>query len=125
MAAVDPNVTVVVLTYNRAAEVVQTVRRLLRLPEHPHIIVVDNGSPDQTTQLLKAEVPSVQVIRLEKNIGAAARNIGVQTAQTPYVALCDDDTWWEPGALSRGAFACSLSSTCSDQRPCCRGAGGT
>ncbi|MEV4708894.1 glycosyltransferase [Actinoplanes sp. NPDC049316] len=28
-----------------------------------------------------------------------ARTIGVRRLDTPYVAFCDDDTWWEPGSL--------------------------
>jgi GT2 family glycosyltransferase len=34
-------------------------------------------------------------------VGAAARNIGVALAGTPYAAMCDDDTWWAPGAIAR------------------------
>jgi GT2 family glycosyltransferase len=41
------------------------------------------------------------LITLRHNIGAAARNAGVRQASTPYVAFCDDDTWWEPGALAK------------------------
>jgi hypothetical protein len=41
---------------------------------------------------------------MERNIGAAARNAGVQKSDTPYVALCDDDTWWAAdGSLRRAA----------------------
>src|SRR5262249_7976598 len=31
------------------------------------------------------------------------RNLGVLNATAPYIALCDDDTWWHPGALRRAA----------------------
>src|SRR5262245_34272344 len=41
--------------------------------------------------------------RSERNLGAAGRNAGVRAARTPYVALCDDDAWWAPGALARAA----------------------
>jgi GT2 family glycosyltransferase len=37
------------------------------------------------------------------NLGAIGRNVGVARLDTPYVAFCDDDTWWEPGALTRAA----------------------
>src|ERR1051325_5684400 len=100
MRAADARVSIVVLTYNRVAEVVQTLRRLSSLPERPSIIVVDNGSTYDTAVLLTRDFPTVRRVRLRKNIGAAARNIGVRLAQTPYVALCDDDTWWCPGSLN-------------------------
>jgi GT2 family glycosyltransferase len=38
-------------------------------------------------------------------VGAVARNIGVRLLSTPYVAFCDDDTWWDPGALTAAADA--------------------
>jgi GT2 family glycosyltransferase len=99
----DPRVGVVVLTYNRAEEVTRTVERLLSLPERPPIIVVDNGSTDGTSDALRPRFPTVEVIRLPENIGAAARNIGVRRCPRPSIALCDDDTWWEPGSLRRAA----------------------
>src|SRR2546423_3774253 len=37
------------------------------------------------------------------NPGPAARNHAAASARTPYIAFCDDDIWWEPGALSRAA----------------------
>jgi GT2 family glycosyltransferase len=42
-------------------------------------------------------------VRLPGNIGAAARNVGARAAQTPYIAFCDDDCWWEPGSLERAS----------------------
>lgn len=95
----DPLVTVVVLTYNRAQEVLRTVHHLSTLEERPSIIVVDNGSTDQTVALLANTFPTIEIVRLPCNLGAAARNAGVRQAVTPYVALCDDDTWWTTGSL--------------------------
>jgi N-acetylglucosaminyl-diphospho-decaprenol L-rhamnosyltransferase len=103
MDTVDSRVTVVIPTYNRAAEAARTVAQLRRLPEQPVIIVVDNGSTDGTVQLLTDRFPESTVISLDRNIGAAARNVGVRRAATRYVALCDDDAWWAPGALGRAA----------------------
>jgi GT2 family glycosyltransferase len=102
---VDKTVTVVVLTHNRVREVLQTVQRLLALPEHPAIIVVDNGSTDGTADILACRFPGIRIIALERNLGAAARNLGIRDAKTPYVALCDDDTWWVRGSLLRAAEA--------------------
>jgi GT2 family glycosyltransferase len=39
----------------------------------------------------------------ERNLGAVARNVAVERLSTPYVAFCDDDTWWEPGSLALAA----------------------
>ena len=99
MVVPDKTVTVVVLTHGRVREVLKTVRRLRSLPEHPPIIVVDNGSADGTADMLARRFPGIRIIALERNIGAAARNVGIREAKTPYVALCDDDTWWARGSL--------------------------
>jgi GT2 family glycosyltransferase len=95
--------SVVILTHNRVPELLHTLARLQALPERPPLIVVDNASDDDTAALVRARFPEVQLIRLERNLGAAARNAGVQRAATPYVAFCDDDTWWAPGALTQAA----------------------
>jgi GT2 family glycosyltransferase len=95
------SVTVVVLTYNRVAEVAQSVERLNALPERPAIIVVDNASSDGTAKTLARAFPDVEVVRLPGNIGAAGRNAGAERARTLFVAFSDDDTWWAPGSLAR------------------------
>jgi GT2 family glycosyltransferase len=93
-------VSIVVLTFNRREEVLRTVARLIALPEQPPIVVVDNASTDGSARALIQRFPQVTVVRLPFNIGAAGRNYGVAAVHTPYVAFCDDDTWWEPGAIS-------------------------
>jgi GT2 family glycosyltransferase len=47
--------------------------------------------------------PSVEVVEAGANLGAAARTLGVRRSSAPYIAFCDDDTWWEPGCLSKAA----------------------
>ncbi len=97
--------TVVIATRDRAAELSRTLGELAALDERPHIIVMDNASTDATPTLVREDFPGVELIRLSRNHGAAARNIGVARAVTEYVAFSDDDSWWEPGALR---VACEL-----------------
>ncbi|GIE97522.1 glycosyltransferase family 2 protein [Paractinoplanes rishiriensis] len=85
-------VTVVVATRNRHDRLRDTVPRH-RAP----VVVVDNAS-DQPIR-----VPGADVVRLADNRGAAARNVGVERAGTPYVAFADDDSYWSPGSLARAA----------------------
>ena len=73
------------------------------LPEAPRLIVIDNASRDETARIVSARFPQASVVRLPRNLGAAARNVGVAVARTPYVAFSDDDSWWAPGALAVGA----------------------
>lgn len=110
-------ISIVVLTYNRRAEIQRTLERLLgngestestavgaaggTANEAAQICVVDNGSRDGTAEVIARRFPTLRLIRLAENLGAAGRNRGVQAARTPYVAFCDDDTWWAPGSLTR------------------------
>ncbi|MFG1855353.1 glycosyltransferase family 2 protein [Actinomadura geliboluensis] len=89
-----PDVTIVVATRDRAAE----LRRSLRHHTAP-VIVADNASADGTADV--AREAGATVLRLPRNRGAAARNAGAERAGTRYVAFADDDSWWAPGALER------------------------
>lgn len=89
-------VGVVIATRNRCERLPVTLRHLLRLPEHPDVLVVDNASTDGTRAMLAQDFPEVRVLALPVNHGARALG-------TPYVAFSDDDSWWAPGALTRAA----------------------
>lgn len=99
----ETRVNVVMITHNRAGEVLHSLEQLAKLPERPSIILVDNGSTDGTVSAVKRQFPQVDVVPLSRNVGAAARTVGVRKADAPYVAFCDDDTWWAQGSLSRAA----------------------
>jgi len=96
-----PRVGVVVLTHDRPHELARTLARLEALPERPAIVVVDNASAPGVVDAVLQAFPRVDRVRCERNLGAAGRNEGVARLATPYVAFCDDDTWWAPGALAR------------------------
>jgi GT2 family glycosyltransferase len=95
-------VTVVMITRDRCASAVRSVIGLRKLPDAPPIIVVDNGSGDDTVATL-SDYDGVRVIAAGRNLGAAGRTLGVRCAGTPYVAFSDDDSWWAPGALLTAA----------------------
>jgi GT2 family glycosyltransferase len=93
----------VVLTYNRPRELEVTLDQLTGLAEQPVVHVVDNGSTVEDIEAVATRFPRVDYLRMRENVGAAARNRGVERATSQYVALCDDDTWWESGSLRRAA----------------------
>jgi GT2 family glycosyltransferase len=91
-------VTVVVATRNRRDRLLET------LPRHAApVILVDNGSSDGSPAAIRWAFPDVDVVTLGENRAAAARNVGVERATTPYVAFADDDSYWTPGSLVRAA----------------------
>jgi len=94
-------ISVVVLTYNRCEQVLETLAKLKALPDKPELFVVDNASSDGTPDKIALAYPDVTLIAARENLGAAGRNLGVAKVTTPYVAFCDDDTWWHGGSLLR------------------------
>jgi len=99
----NTGLAIVIVTHNRCASLQRTLDRLQALPEACQIVVVDNASTDATATTLQQRYPQIGLLRLEKNMGAAARNLGMRMAQYPVVAFCDDDSWWAAGALAEAA----------------------
>lgn len=99
----DPRIAVVVITHQRRDELLRSLGRLRALPERPHVVVVDNGSADGTADAVRERFPEVELVASPANLGAVGRNLGVARVNTPFVAFCDDDTWWEPGSLRAAA----------------------
>jgi GT2 family glycosyltransferase len=102
MPSPEGEISIVVLTHDRLAELARTLARLSSLPEKPPIIVVDNASSTPVAKALRRRFPHVSFVRSARNLGAAGRNLGVDQVRTPFVAFCDDDCWWEAGSLHRG-----------------------
>lgn len=96
-------VTVVIATRNRWATLDTTLRELGRLDPPAPVIVVDNASSDGTPARVRGAYPGTRVVALPGNFAAAARTIGARLARTRWVAFCDDDSWWERGALDAAA----------------------
>ncbi|WP_340556528.1 glycosyltransferase family 2 protein [Streptomyces sp. GSL17-111] len=94
-------VSVVVITRNRRASLLRTLDRMARLPEGPPVLVTDNASTDGTPDAVARLHPRVRLLRASRNLGAVGRNLAIEHVRTPYVAFCDDDSWWAPGALAR------------------------
>jgi GT2 family glycosyltransferase len=91
------SVTVVIITRDRRSDLAHTLARLKALPERPPVIVVDHGAEPADL------ADDVCHLRPGEDVGGAGRTHGVLAAATPYVAFCDDDSWWEPGSLRRAA----------------------
>lgn len=93
-----PQVTVVLCTYNRAALIERTVRAVLAQKGcELDLVVVDDGSPDRTPEVLAAiDDPRMRVVR-QANAGlSVARNSGLAAAEGDWVVFLDDDDLPEP-----------------------------
>ena len=64
------------------------------------VLVVDNGSNDDTIEVARRTVPDVEVLALPDNAGfAAANNRGIAAARGRFIALVNSDCFPDPGAL--------------------------
>src|ERR1700712_3149807 len=93
----------VIASRDRSPELAVVVERLLDTTSCP-IILVDNASDDDSVEvagrIAARSAGRVQVIALTENLGAVGRNVGVASCTTPFVAFCDDDSWWDGEAPS-------------------------
>jgi GT2 family glycosyltransferase len=87
-----PRATVVITTKNRKDELRKAVASCFTQTANPEVLVVDDGSTDGTSEMIRAEFPQVTLIRAEQSQGyIAQRNLGAQRAKAPIVFSIDDD----------------------------------
>jgi hypothetical protein len=90
-------VSVIIPTYNSAAYLGEAIDSALAQALPPRqIIVVDDGSTDQTPQLIQRYASRVQYVRQTNQGVSAARNRGLELANQPLVAFLDADDVWHP-----------------------------
>ena len=95
-------ISVVIPTYNSAAFVVSAVESVLRQELEPaEIIVVDDGSTDDTADALGPYRRSIRYITQPNSGPAVARNRGVGAVQSDWIAFLDADDVWMPHKLRR------------------------
>jgi GT2 family glycosyltransferase len=98
------DVSVIIVTRNTCALTRAAVQSVLDSHDSPpnEILVVDNGSTDDTASVLPREFPQIQFIRPEKNLGfARACNLGAKPARGEFLLLLNSDTRLTPEALAR------------------------
>jgi glycosyltransferase involved in cell wall biosynthesis len=98
-----PLVSVVLPTKDRAASITDAVTSVLdQTYDHLELVIVDDGSQDETVELLQGfvEDPRVTLLRHEQPRGvSAARNTALGHAQGDLIAYLDSDNTWRPDFL--------------------------
>lgn len=93
-----PALSVIIPTYGRAEQTARAVRSALTQDVDLEVVVVDDGS--RAPIGLGVDDVRVQMIRLERNVGAAgARNAGVAIARARWISFLDSDDVWTPRSL--------------------------
>jgi glycosyltransferase involved in cell wall biosynthesis len=101
MSDVNVPVSVVIPSYNRVATVTRAIESVIaQTYSHFEIIVVDDGSTDNTSDILNERYRDRVSLVRRSNMGpAAARNAGIAAARYDLVAFLDSDDYWLPRKL--------------------------
>lgn len=90
-------VAVVIPAYNAARHVTRAIESVLAQTTPVHeVIVVDDGSSDNTAEVVAAFPPPVRVIRKPNGGPGSARNVGARDTTATWLAFLDADDWWFP-----------------------------
>ena len=98
-------VTVIVPAFNEARTIEQVLRRLAELELDCEILVVDDGSSDQTAKIvggLEAEITGLRLIVHERNQGkGAAVRTGINASAGDFVMIQDADLEYDPSDIAK------------------------
>jgi len=100
----NPTVSIAIATYNRAHLLKRAIQSILNQTYQDfEIIVVDDGSTENTEEVVKSFTDKrIRFIKHKENKGlSATRNTGIKAARGKYVAFQDDDDEWLPEKLEK------------------------
>jgi glycosyltransferase involved in cell wall biosynthesis len=113
----NPLVSVIIPTFNRASVVTHAIDAVLKQTwRSTEVIVVDDGSTDQTSEVLKAYGNAIVYIRQDNAGPAAARNRGIRESKGDLIAFLDSDDVWLSTKLERQV---ALLQSAGPEVPCC------
>lgn len=94
-------ISVVIPTYNRADLIPKAIESVLsQTCPVEEVIVVDDGSTDDTPQVLAGYSGRIRVVRQENAGQSAARNAGIAAAKAEWIAFLDDDDEYAPNRVA-------------------------
>jgi glycosyltransferase involved in cell wall biosynthesis len=101
-----PLFSTIIPVYNRADLIRATLDSVLaqELPDQ-EVIVVDDGSTDETLKALESYGDRIRVFQQKNSGPAVARNLGIRNASGEYIAILDSDDLWFPWTLATYAEA--------------------
>ena len=105
-----PRYSIIIPTYNRAGTVSNTLESCFSQTfEDFEIVVIDDGSKDNTVDVLRSiDDPRLKVVTQENAGPAAARNTGMDNASGDFIAFLDSDDVWYPDFLATAEQMLSL-----------------
>ena len=102
------NISVVIPTYNRRQTIGRSIDSILNQTLFPsEIIVVDDGSTDGTSDYIQSNFPSIRLLQQSNKGVSSARNMGIRSSNSDWVALLDSDDEWFPKKLEKQVMTLS------------------
>jgi glycosyltransferase involved in cell wall biosynthesis len=96
------SVSVIIPVYNGARFIAETLKSVLAQTAPPlEVIIVNDGSTDNTASVVEAFGDSVTLIHIPNGGACAARNFGASIAKGNWLAFCDQDDLWLPTKLEK------------------------
>ena len=96
------DISVVIPTFNRRNFLKRAIRSVIKQTIEPReIIVIDNGSTDQTYQMVSSLFPDINYFTEKKRGVSAARNKGILESKSKWIAFLDSDDAWQPTKLEK------------------------
>lgn len=97
-----PLVSIVIPTFNVEKYIIETIESVLaQTYKHIELIVIDDGSTDNTSKLIESYGSKVRFIRQENSGVCLARNRGITETTGELICLMDHDDYWFPEKISR------------------------
>ena len=95
-------ISVIIPTYNRCDLLKRAINSVIKQTITPkEIIIVDNGSTDQTYQMVSSLFPEISYFIEKKRGVSAARNKGILESKSKWIAFLDSDDAWKPTKLEK------------------------
>ena len=99
-----PKVSVIIPAYNSETYIAETLgSALAQTYKNYEVIVVDDGSRDETLRVARSFEPQVKVLTKQNGGPASARNLAINNSQGDYLALLDSDDLWVKDKLEQQA----------------------
>ncbi|WP_455205920.1 glycosyltransferase family 2 protein [Kaarinaea lacus] len=96
----NKSIAVIIPTHNRSRLLKRALQSVLaQTRSADEIVVVDDGSTDDTRQLLQTEFPQVRYVYQSQQGVSKARNTGINATSSEWIALLDSDDEWLPEKL--------------------------
>ncbi len=95
-------VSVIITNYNYGNYIASAIESVIAQDYKAlEIIVVDDGSTDNSIEIISGYLPKVHLVKKENGGVSSARNLGIVHATGKYIAYLDADDFWDPEKVSK------------------------